>query len=500
MELILQEQQLEFLSRRLGETILLEQTADVIVPDSYPDAERVVDAYGTLLLHSAECSGGSIYVSGSVQAGAIFVTEEGETECLKTTVPFSVRKELPAEKGECHLRCKCTLRSVDARPLNSRKLLLRVGIACCITAYGTQVQRLCAPEEPSENLQLRRMELPIQMPLALCEKSFPLNEELELPSEQPQVSRLLKCVGRLQVREQKIVGSKAVFKGTMLVHCLYTDRNEKLHRYDWEVPFSQYAEFGEDREGAELQTQLSFASFEVEPESHVECNRLFLSANLLAQCMAVGERRLPLVDDAYCTDALLAPRWEQWEMYGKLDSQSFRETVTAHSDEEVSSVVDVWAYCDEMQRERDGDTLCLRLPLHCYVLYYDGEGRLQGRCLHPALELETELHEGAECSLRTLDLGELHCSGGDGLDLRLPVQVELDCWANHSLRTICGGEITELPAQQGRRPSVVLRRTDGEEEAWEIAKTCRVPLQDVLQANGLSTPVIPANTMLLIPV
>ncbi len=500
MELILQEQQLEFLSRNLGETLLLEQTADVIVPDSYPDAERVVDAFGTLLLHNAECTGGSIYVAGSVQAGAIFVTEEGETECLQTTVPFSVRKELPAEKGECRLQCKCTLRSVDARPLNSRKLLLRVGIACCLTAYGAQQQRLCAPEEPSENLQLRRMELPIQMPLALCEKSFPLNEELELSSEEPQVSRLLKCVGRLQVREQKIVGSKAVFKGLMLVHCLYADRNEKLHSHNWELPFSQYAEFGEDREGADLQTLLSFASFEVEPESQIECGRLFLSANLLAQCMAVGEQRLTLVDDAYCTDALLTPRWEQWEMYGKLDNQSFRETVTAHCDEEAASVVDAWVCSDEMQREREGDKLRLRLPLHCNVLYYDGESRLQGRSLHTALELETELHEGAECSLRSLDWGEIYCSGGDRLELRLPVQAELECWANHSLRTICGGEISELPKEQGRKPAVILRRTDGEEEAWEIAKACRVPLQEVLQANQLSGPTIPANTMLLIPV
>ena len=499
MELLLQEQQLEFLNRKLGETVLLEQTADVIVPDSYPDAERVVDAFGTLLLHSVECAGGSIYVAGSVQAGAIFVTEEGETVSLHTSVPFSVRKELSGEKGECRLQCKCTLRSVDARPLNSRKLLVRVGIACNLTAYGTQQQRLCAPEEPSENLQLRQIELPIRMPLALCEKSFSLNEELELSAEKAQVSRLLKCVGRLQVREQKIVGTKAVFKGVLIVHCLYADRNEKLHSHNWELPFSQYAEFGEDREGAELQTQFSFVSFDVEPESQVECGRLFLSANVLAQCLAVGEQRMMLVDDAYCTDALLTPHWEQWEMYGKLDGQSFRETVTAHSEEEAMSVVDAWLCCDEMQRERDGDTLRLRLPMHCNILYYDAEGRLQGRCLHPAMELETQLHTGADCFVRSMDCGEIYCSAGDGVELRLPVQVELECWANHTLRSVCGGEIIELPMQQGRRPSVILRRTDGEEEAWEIAKACHVPVQEVLQANQLSGPMIPANTMLLIP-
>lgn len=500
MELILQEQQLEFLNRRLGETILLEQTADIIVPDSFPDAERVVDAFGTLLLHSVECAGNGIYAAGSVQAGAIFVTEEGDTECLQTSVPFSVRKEWAGEKGECHVRCKCTLRSVDARPLNSRKILLRVGIACNLTVYSTQQQRICAPEEPSENLQLRKVELPIQMPLALCEKSFPLNEELELGADEPQVARLLKCVGRVQIRDQKIVGSKAVFKGLMVVHCLYADCNEKLHSHNWELPFSQYAEFGEDREGADLQTTLSFQSFEVEPESQMECGRLFLSASLLSQCLAVGEQRLMLVDDAYCTDALLTPAWEQWEMYGRLDSLPIRETVNAHCDEPAASVVDAWVCGDEIQREREGERLRLRVPFHCNVLYYDEEHRLQGKCIHFAAVMDTELHEGAECFLRSADWGEAYCTAGDGIELRLPMQAEVECWSNHTLRSVCGGEITQLSGEQGRKPAVILRRTDGEEEAWEIAKACRVPLQEMLQANQLAGPTVPANTMLLIPV
>ena len=42
MELVFQESRLDYLSRILCETVTQEQTAELIVPDSYPDADRVV--------------------------------------------------------------------------------------------------------------------------------------------------------------------------------------------------------------------------------------------------------------------------------------------------------------------------------------------------------------------------------------------------------------------------------------------------------------------------
>ena len=49
MELVFQEKQLDYLGRVLDQTVTQELTAEVIVPDSCADADRVVDAFGTLL-------------------------------------------------------------------------------------------------------------------------------------------------------------------------------------------------------------------------------------------------------------------------------------------------------------------------------------------------------------------------------------------------------------------------------------------------------------------
>lgn len=67
MELVFQEKQLDYLGRVLDQTVTQELTAEVIVPDSCADADRVVDAFGTLLVRAEECTAGSASVSGEVR-------------------------------------------------------------------------------------------------------------------------------------------------------------------------------------------------------------------------------------------------------------------------------------------------------------------------------------------------------------------------------------------------------------------------------------------------
>ena len=164
MELVFQEKQLDYLGRVLDQTVTQELTAEVIVPDSCADADRVVDAFGTLLVRAEECTAGSASVSGEVQAGILFVTEDGRLERLETVIPFSARRGWEGEQSDCRLQCVCRLCSVDARLVHSRKLLVRVGVSCTLTVYAAFTRTLHDFPEPAPTLQLRRKRLPLRLP------------------------------------------------------------------------------------------------------------------------------------------------------------------------------------------------------------------------------------------------------------------------------------------------------------------------------------------------
>jgi len=500
MELVFQERELNYLSRVLCETVTQEQTAELIVPDSYPDADRVVDAFATALIRSEECSAGAAGVSGNAQVGVLFVTEDGEIGRLETQIPFSARKEFDTDYDDCTMQCACAVSSVDARMLNSRKVLVRVGVRCTMSVYARQRQTLYDIPEPAATLQLRRTKIPLRLPLELGEKSFVLNEEVEIPGTKPAVERLLKCVYRTEVEEQKLVGSKAVFKGNLIVHALYECPEGKLHSFEAGVPFSQYVDMEQELDDHALSTVLAMTSVETEPDGQMDCRRLLLSANLIAQCTAYGEQEVSLIEDAFCTNAELSPQWAEWKVTGVLDRQNFRETALAQSDAPAGGVVDAWLYTDETIRRREGERMLLELPMSVNVLYVDGEGKLQGRSMRPVANFSTELAEDGGCRLRVTGGGEIFsAAGADGMELRCPVSVELESFAEHRLRCVCGGEITEPPQSAERRPAVILRRTEAEQDVWDIAKAYHTATQAVMEANALTGAVVPADTLLLIP-
>lgn len=500
MELVFQEQKLEYLSKILCDTVSQEQTADVIIPDSFADAERVVDAFGTLLIRAEECGSDSAAVSGMVQAGALFVGEDGSVQRVDAQIPFSVRRDYPKQTDDCMMQCSCILRSVDARLLNSRKVLIRVCVSCTISVYAPKSCSCYDISEPAPNLQMKRSNLPLRMPAALGEKSFTLNEVLEVPNGKPEIVRMLKCLYRTQIEEQRMVGNKAVFKGNLDVHALYEAENEELYTHDWSIPFSQYAELERELDEGDLRTDLTMTTAEAEPDSQFGSRRLIISANVLAQCTVFCVQNVNVIEDAFCTDAELTPTWEEWSMTGILDRQEFRETATAESEQQAQRIVDAWMLPDEAGMQRSGDSMQIELPISCSVLYIDTDGKLQGRTLRPSVRMETQIAENVQCSVTQVSGGELFCSAGNGgISMRVPVRVGVDSFAEHNIRAVSGGEITPSEYNASRRPAVLLRLTDREESVWEIAKSCHTSMQLITAANDLSGSSVPAGTLLLIP-
>lgn len=499
MELVFQENKLEFWNCALCCTAVQEQTTELIVPDRLPDAQRVVDAAGTVLVRAEECSASNAGVSGSVAVSVVYVDEAGNPYRLQGQVPFSLRRELADDASERVLQACCTLASVDARLLNSRKLLVRVNVCCEFRVFSRREELICDLPAPSENLQLLRREFPMQMPLAMGEKSFTLNEELILPAGKAPIGELLKSVCHARVLEQKCVGARLVFKGEIVVHTLYSDADGQLQGCDFTVPFSQFADLGSECDEAQAHTQFALTSLELEPDGQLECRRLLLSVGVLAQCRAQGERRVTLLEDAYCLDAELTPRFSQWSMCATLDEPSFRETAIFAGDFGAQRIIDACVYVEEPQCRREGERLVAELPLNCNVVYLDLQGALCAATLRSAVVPEIALSENGACRVARLSAGEIYSTvSAEETELRCAVSVTLECFADQTLRALSGGEISEEPLPT-RRPAVLLRRTDGQEELWQIAKSCRSSVAAIRAANELTGELAPADTMLLIP-
>lgn len=500
LELMFQEYELTGQERVCERTYTGEQTADVIVPDTYPDVDRIIDAFGTMLVQDVRIHPDGVSFEGKVQGGVLFLGEKGEIHSLPINISLSGRKELPAEGDNGILCYRCELRSVDARAVNSRKLLVRIGFQWSVELYKPFNRKIRYLDEPTERIQLRQREYPMRLPTAWGEKRFTVNEELELPGNCPPVGEMLKLCSRLQIMEQKAVGGKGVFKMELLLHLLYEDPQGKLCTYDWRIPVSQYGDLTSETQDGELHTLLHLTELELEPDSHLESHRLFLRAGIHGQLMAYEMRNVRIIEDAFCTDAILEPQWQQWQWRPLLDSKIMSATARKAGMENIGTPVDLWVSSEEWETERKGDSTLIKIPLCCSVLSYDGEGNLRGNQHRIMAEAELPLSQECECCIRDIQCTEVYCSAASGsVEIRVPVQLTADCFGTQGFRSLNGGELLPLSETGERSPSVILRRTEGEEELWDIAKSYRTPVEGICRANDLEEGVVPEGTMLLIP-
>ena len=136
VDLTFQEKKMAYLRRMLCQIAAQEETAETIIPDSMPDVGRIVGCWGVPVLRGKEWRSDGMLASGGITAKVLYVpADDGQPQVLESYLPFTMKWDFPMTDREGKLRVDCRLRSLDARMINSRKILLRANLAAKGEAY-----------------------------------------------------------------------------------------------------------------------------------------------------------------------------------------------------------------------------------------------------------------------------------------------------------------------------------------------------------------------------
>lgn len=502
MELLFETKSAEYLREVIYDTISQEETAETIVPDSYPDVERILDTFASVVLRGKEVRNGSANVSGGIHAGAIYAPEDHSApHVLHFYIPFTIKVENEnlTEATQVHVDCK--IRSVDARVVNSRKVLLRANLCGRIKGYeaAEQEEYTFLPEQESD-LQLKQNTYQIVRAVEMVEKPFTIAEEAELPSGRAAMQELYKYQADAEVSEEKIIGNKGVFKGNINLKLLYLTEDEEIATWSCQLPFSQYAELEREYDEESFQTSIALTDINVE-DANGQGKRLLVNLQLLAQGIVIGQESFDAIEDAYSIHHDFSLRWRDMESTGQLDRQSLSQNVRGAVAVPVKSIIDTQAYIDTPVAKREGTQMTIMAPIHASVLYLDETGEIQGISTRMEATCQTALAEGCTCRASANLSGEpFAVPSGEGLEIRCTANFDLDSISTERIRTLCGGELSDEPISAKGRPSIILRAVSPEEELWSIAKHSRTTTDAIRSANALSDDEELPNGMLLIPI
>lgn len=475
-----------------------EQTQEVKLPEAMPDIGKVLSAWGQVVLRSKEWHGSSMGASGGVMAWVLYAPEDGTfPRVVEVWIPYQLQWDLPQTQRDGAMIIRPLLRSVDARALSARKLMVRA----CVDAAGEALEPVridtYSPDQLPENIFLLRRKYPVCVPTEAGEKTFTVEEELQLPAECADAGKLMHYTFQPEIQERKRLGDKLLFRGMGLLQGLCRGPEDRLCSFRFEVPFSQYTELENgNSDDAELQVIPVVTNLELDL---LDGGKLRLKVSLVAQYLICDRKVMEVVEDAYSPGNFVQLQTQQLQLPAILEMQ--RQTLQAETQQELSAgeILDVSFMAAQPEQYRVDTGIQLQLAGSFQTLYRDADGLLQSA----VAKWEQKQNIPADADVRLYGAVEpVGAPGGiitgNGVQLRCDVALERIASAAEGIPMVTGLEVTEPAGEVPEKPSLILRRP-GTDTLWEIAKQCGSTEDAIRQANGLTEDPAP-DRMLLIPV
>ncbi len=492
MELPFEKTVCRFWQQKQYTPIVQEETQEFRLPESLPDVGRVIAAWGQTVIRSREWKTGHLAVHGGVMVWVLYAPEDGsEVRRLESWLPFSVRLEQEGTEGV--LRTESVLCSADARSISSRKLMLRCQVGLLVQTLVSRQAELMEPKDLPGDVEVLQQSYPMVLTRETGEKTFLMDETVTLPGGGAEKLIYYHICPRLL--EQKVLGSKAVFRGVGGLHLLVQEKDGKLRGVDMEVPFAQYLDLdGTYDEGTELSNLLCVSSLEVEltegAEVRVRCglvSQYIINAPTVIRCMEDAYsncRELELQRQEVLLPGWLEERMQEVELMERLEG------------EEVPVDAIFFPDLPRVTKQPGGVEVSVGGTFQTLCAGADGLLLSKSRKAGHTQTLATE----CDTVPRSWKLGPAAArreGSGWGLEAKLGLSIASLCV--RPLSMVCGITAGETSQPKAERPSVIIRARRGEETLWDIAKYCGSTVSAIQRMNKLEAEP-EENRLLLIPV
>lgn len=497
MELTFQKSMLSCLDTALRELQTSEQTQEIKLSDGMPDIGRIIASWGQGILRGKEWHAGSISFSGGMMVWILYAPEDGSEErCIDTWIPFQMKWDLPAGTPEGKIRIACVPKFVDARSTSARKIMVRAGMSAMAEAFVPMEAEVYAPGSIQEDVELLRSTYPIRLPVEAGEKTFLMDEDLTLPGSAPQPEKLVYFRLNPRITDRKVLGNKIVFRGSGNLHTLYRSEEGQLHSWDFELPFSQYAELdGEHGTDAQADIVLNPTSLELEMDDE---GHLRLKSGLVAQYLITDKQLVELIEDAYSPGRELQLQTQTLEVPAVLENR--RENIYGEQTipAEAGRMADV-SFTMDFPRQRPGEnSVEMELPGAFQVLYYGEDGILRSGTARWEGRQSVNADENSQIIAFPTPMEPQAAAGSGQILAKADIPVEMTTVTRQSIPMVTGVELGDRRQPDPNRPTLILRRA-GESRLWDIAKGANSTMEAIRRANNLQNEPTP-NQILLIPV
>lgn len=472
---------------------------EVVLPDYYPEIQRILHSDASVTVRSRTARGEKYTAEGAVEFRILYLGENGQVAAVRQQVPFGYTFDgRGTDLSESWLHA--TSDFVSVRALSPNKLHMKATVKLTLTVRRkTDVALIAADDADKEYLEHT---VSVCRMLDTVEKPLRLSDEIDVGSL-PGIRDILQYDITFAQSEYKLLSSKVIVKAEMLMRVAYTDETGRIVSLEQRVPVSQIADTRELTDDTVCHFTFDVTESRLTARENADGDAKLIAYDLevtVTTRLYRNEERT-VVSDAFSTRC----ETECTVTEGMLESVqpvhgSFTEKLRMETDrvEEVSAVTaepQILNYAFDPEKKM----LILSGTWRCTALCRDTDHDVICVEKTTPFSVEFPLSDGVRavrCDCRTAVTGLRFTSDGNGIE----AQVDYVCDGVLFLSTSCPilREIKDGAPRESHHAGLILYYAEKGENLWDIAKKYTCSRAVICRTNGLECDALDENKMLII--
>lgn len=479
-----------------------EETMEMIVPDAYPDISKLLDTSGICCLNTREASEGTLSLAGRIRCSILYLPEDGgEINSLGAELEFQCSADQGGLTAECSVVAIPRVLSAETKAINPRKMLIRVNYEITVRAYRMETMMIPSGVLEPGLVEEKQEEAEGYFAVAIPEKRFQFQEQLDLSGSQPAMAEILRVQPDVSCGDAKLIGGKLVFKGEVLLRTLYRSVDHEILATEFVLPYSQIMDAPEAEETAEFQMEAVLLNWTM-GELSGDGRSVAVEVDLYAYAEIRARKRLPLLADAYSVRCCVETDFSTFVFPQLVERNVRRESKREllETGEKDVSVLDLRCAVVQTSVVKNAEKLVFKAAVQAELLCVDETGTVERLSRHLTLESEATVVGEVEAMVSCVLTEGTALPAANGVELRVGVAFQTLLLRREERLCISALELDESKAlNQDGRPSIVLRQMIDGETLWDIAKAYATTIGEIQQANGMEEESAEPGQLLLIP-
>ena len=301
---------------------------DCIVPDSLPDAGKIVWKKAFIRMEDIQADEGRITLNGQLKVQILYLddTSEHGLHQIEDTVPFQKMQMLGEQATKENTQIIWKLEDITVSMINSRKMGIHGLISFQFTVEESRDVQAVVEMHGVSDVSIRRKKMDLLELRHQKKDVFRIKENLTLPSSKPTISQILWDTMQLRGIEIRPSEGKLEIKGEMFLFLLYEGENAGIQWMESAVPFQGTLEYPQAQSDILCRAEVQMEHYKITPENDYdgEQRQILTEATLNLDIHLYEEERADILEDVYSPVKELLPVREEQFFESLLVKRNFR--------------------------------------------------------------------------------------------------------------------------------------------------------------------------------